>query len=161
MQASTPLVKLIRNIPAPNHKTFRMHLNLQKTLHSDSFSAVFKGPWPSHFARNPVPLQSEQCTEPWPMQITHVVFRDGTSQRILSPSIKNPVPLHHLHSTYPFASHEEQHTGLGCFEISQACSIRFTNCHEFSCALSDESTTTALIRPTLLFIIAFLGFLLW
>lgn len=28
--------------------------------------------------------------------------------------MKNPVPAHHLHSTWPLESHEEQATGLGC-----------------------------------------------
>jgi hypothetical protein len=42
------------------------------------------------------------------------VFLDGTSQSILSPRTKKPVPLHHLHSICPFELQDEHTTGLGC-----------------------------------------------
>nr|ACU23975.1 unknown [Glycine max] len=43
-----------------------------------------------------------------------VVFLDGTSQSMLSPRIKKPVPAHHLHSICPFESQDEHTIGLGC-----------------------------------------------
>jgi len=46
--------------------------------------------------------------------MTQLVFLDGTSQSMLSPRIKNPVPAHHLHSICPFESQDEHTIGLGC-----------------------------------------------
>lgn len=100
---------------------------------------------PNHLARNPVPLQSEQRMDPFVLQIIQLVFFDCTSHSILSPIMKNPVPLHHLHSMCPFELQDEQATGLGCLEINQARSIRWTKPEE----LSDESTVDAFSLQTL------------
>lgn len=72
------------------------------------------GGCPNHLARKPVPLQSEQRIDPFPVQITQLVLFEGTWQSILSPRTKKPVPAHHLHSICPFELQEEQATGLGC-----------------------------------------------
>lgn len=98
----------------------------------------------NHFARNPVPLQSAQHFDPFPAQITQLVFLDGTWQSMLSPRMKKPVPRHHWHSTCPLESQEEQAMGLGCWEISQAVSIRLTKLEEFSVESTIEARTPTL-----------------
>ena len=75
--------------------------------------------------------------DPLPLQIIQLVFFDGTSQSILSPIMKKPVPPHHLHSVCPFELQDEQTIGRGCWEINQVFSMRLTK--------SDESTKEARI----------------
>ena len=50
----------------------------------------------------------------FPAQITQLVFLDGTSQSMLSPRMKKPVPPHHLHSICPLELQDEHTTGFGC-----------------------------------------------
>lgn len=59
---------------------------------------------------------------------------------MLLPRIKKPVPAHHLHSTWPVDWQGEQEIGLGCWEMSQARSIRLAKSEE----LPGESTVEAM-----------------
>ena len=53
-----------------------------------------------------------------------MVFLDGTSQSMLSPSTKKPVPAHHLHSTFPFELQVSHATGVGCCIEDEAEDVR-------------------------------------
>lgn len=55
------------------------------------------------------------------------MFRDGTSQSMLLPRMKKPVPLHHWHSLYPFDWHEEHAIGVGCYIIKSYISMQLLN----------------------------------
>lgn len=112
---------MFKRIHEESNMCDRLVLHLTTYMKHDYY---WMGGCSNHFARNPVPLQSLQQVAPFPAQMTQLEFLEGTSHSMLSPRMKNPVPPHHLHSTCPLDSQEEQATGLGCWEINQACSIR-------------------------------------
>lgn len=87
-----------------------------------------------HRARKPVPLQSPQGSVPFPSHIWQDVLRLGTSQSMLSPRTKKPVPRHQGHSPNPCARHVSHATGCGCLRMPQTCSRPFLKFSAFSCS---------------------------